>query len=190
MKLLSFFTLLFFIGACSSTYTEKVVHRMDDVDNKPSWASMQRVMYEKDGRIFVVGISTGSSTARVAGLAKISDNNARFEISRFIQNEMGFIFQNVEEGVEPGAELSHFFGTEISKTISHQIRSESRYYEKIQIKEPSGDLRIRTDMYSLISVKENVLKKLIRKTIEKNNQLSAEVKQKVTEHLNKKIDTL
>jgi hypothetical protein len=163
---------------------------MDNLDSKPKWASLAKTMYEKEGRVYVVGMTTGSSTARVSSLSKIADNNARFEISRFIQNEMGFIFQNVEEGTEGGAELSHFFGTEMSKTVTHQIRSESRYFEKVQVEEPTGEVRVRTDMYSLISIKKNNLKKLIRETIRKNNKLSVAVKNKVMEHLNKKIDAL
>jgi hypothetical protein len=181
--------LLQLISCASSGFKETVVKTMDDKD-RPSWASFEKVMYENDGKVYIVGIAEASENARLQGLSKIADNNARYEISRFINNEMGFIFQNAEEGLDQGSELSHFFGTEISKVMAHGIKTESRYYEKVLIQKPNEEPEVRTKMYSLTSIEQHTLKKLIKQSIQKQNNLSAELKAKVLDHLNSKIDTL
>ena len=129
MKKLTLTLLLSTLVSCASTYNEKVVKRMDNLDDKPAWATLSNVMYEQDGTVYIIGYSTGSEDARIPALSRIADNNARFEISRYIKNEMGFFFQNVEEGTQ-GAELSTFMGRSFQSRSVITLRQPSATTKK------------------------------------------------------------
>lgn len=188
MKTFIMITLLSLLTSCASNYLEKVVKRMDNVSTKPQWASLANNMYVKDGHIYVVGYTTGEEDVRISALSRIADNNARYEISRYIKNEMGFFFQNVEEGTQ-GAELSTFYGTELSKSVSSQTKTSNRYYEKVLVTLPDGEKKVRTDVYSLTVISEKQLKKLVHQAFKQENRVSEEVKTMVAERLLRSIES-
>ena len=186
---MKFIILSLILSSCASSYKERVIETMDQKD-RPEWADLTKTMYEKKGKIYALGISESPIDSRISALIRIADNNARYEISRFIQNEMGFIFQNVEEGTSGGSELSHYFSTEVSKTLVSGIASESRFYEKILKTNADGDKDLNYRTYALVSIKKGDLKRSVRRAMEKENQLSNALKAKVLDHLNTKIDSL
>lgn len=179
---------LLFMMSCSSL-TEQVVQRIDDIDEKPKWATIAKSTWMENGRMYAVGLHEASAGARIPALVRVSDNNARFEISRKITNEMAFILQNMEEGVEEGASLTRFYGAEVSKMISHGINQEKRYWEKVLVPGLDGkELKIRT--YSLVSISQGELTKAIRDALNKDRGLDPKIKEQMTEHLARELNKL
>jgi hypothetical protein len=85
MKNLILLFVLIAITACGSM-GEKVVVRMDDMDESPKWATLSKTMFKKKGRVYAVGFAELPIESRISAAVRVSDNNARFEISREIQD--------------------------------------------------------------------------------------------------------
>ena len=177
-------------GCSSSNYKEVVVSSSNSDNQKPEWANIEKSVYEKDGLIMAVGLAEGKAEASVASLMRVSDHNARAEIFRLIENEIGIIFETAEENADGGRDIFRYFGSEMAKGIVQDLRIESRYYQKIarNMGEKNIDSKFVTEVYSLASIKSSVLKELIRKTAEKRDGMTPEFKQKLLEHINNKID--
>ncbi|POB13866.1 hypothetical protein [Halobacteriovorax sp. DA5] len=186
MKLPILAIALFGLFSCSSM-KEKVIERIDGLDEKPSWATISKPTYSKDGKFYAVGISEGAGNASISALGRISDNNAKTELTRIVSNQIGVVLQNVEEGTD-GANLSRFIGTEKSTLISRKIIPEKRYWEKVQIPDNSGEDQLKVRMYSLVSIDEPLLRKMIQESLNQNKEISKELKQKVDSQLDKLMD--
>ena len=182
------FILLLCLTSCAS-YKDQVLSSMEGKD-KPKWASLSKTITEKKGKLYIVGYSEGRASNRISSMLRISDNNARFEIAREISNQMNFIYQNLEEGVESGGQLSRFYGTEVSKHLSHGIRQEERYWEKVRTIDEDGEAIIRLRVYSLISFKQSDLKKAIRRVINEKKQITKAIKEKIDAHMITEIDKM
>ena len=120
MKLLTFLSTLvltIIISSCAS-YKDRVVQRMDDLEEKPSWASLHTTTFAKNGKLYSVGFSEGSGSAKISPLLKLASHNARTKLTREVANNIGVVYQAVEEGTD-GGELSRYIGTEkVSSTYS------------------------------------------------------------------------
>ncbi len=189
MNKMILFLFAFLFTACSSI-GERVLVRMDDVGQRPDWATLSKTTFPKDGKIMVVGYTEVPADARVSSAVKLADNNARFEISRMITNDMGFIFQNLKEGVLEGGDLSRFYGMEISKTIASDTVTEKRYWEKVETFDSYGEKVYKLRIFSLISVKTSTLRRAIAKANATQNEISPELKKEVTDHLQAEIRKL
>jgi hypothetical protein len=179
---------LFLLTSCASM-KDTVVSSMEDQE-RPKWATLSQTITTKKGKIYVVGFTEGLASDRVSALFRVSDNNARFEISREISNQMNYIYQNLEEGVQEGGQLSRFYGTEVSKYLAHGIRQEKRYWEKVRTIDENGDPVIKLRLYSLISMRESDLKKAIRETITQKREITKAIKQKIDAHMISEIDRM
>ncbi|GAB4416660.1 MAG: hypothetical protein OHK0056_25130 [Bacteriovoracaceae bacterium] len=188
-KTLLLATLLIFTS-CSSALKEKVLVRSDDLDERPSWAQTETTMFIKEGRIYVVGLAEHDVNSRIPAVARIADNNARFEISRQITDDLAYIFQNMEEGVSEGADLSRFYASEISKHMAHGIRQEKRYWEKLQTFDAEGEKALKLRVYSLASIKESDLKRAISDVMNKDNKLDPRLKEQINNHISREIEKL
>jgi hypothetical protein len=189
MKTLPLLLLIIFVTSCSSI-SEKVISRMDNVDEKPSWATLSKTMFVKEGKVFSVGLTEANAGSRVSALSRVADNNARFELSRTIIDESSFIFQNMEEGAEEGGQLSRFYGNELSKHVSHGVRQEKRYWEKIQTFDEHGDKVFRIKLFSLVSIKESDLKKAVKRALNKEQGISPKMKEAIDNHITSQIKGL
>ncbi len=191
-QIVCLFTLIFVVlslPGCSSI-GEKVLVRMDGESERPSWATLSKTTFTKEGKIMVVGYAEVPADAQIGAAMKLSDNNARFEISRRITNDMGFIFQNLKEGVLNGGDLSRFYGMEISKVLSSGTVTEKRYWEKVQTFDSYGEKLYKLRLFSLVSIKGSTLRKAIAKANAKQNDISPELKKEITEHLQTEIRKL
>ncbi len=186
---ITLFLIAFVFTACSSI-GERVLVRMDDVSEKPEWATLAKTTFPKDGNIMVVGYVEVPADARISAAVKLADNNARFEVSRMITNDMSFIFQNLKEGVLDGGDLSRFYGMEISKTIASDTVTEKRYWEKVETFDSYGEKVYKLRIYSLISIKSSTLRKAIAQVNAKQNDITPELKKEITDHLQAEIRKL
>ena len=184
-----FLATLILTVSCSSV-SERVITRMDDLSEKPKWASISKVMFADKGKVFSVGYSEGLADNRVSALSRIADNNARLEISRNILNETGFIFQNIEEGINEGGQFSRFYGNELSKSITHGVRQERRYWEKVKTFDESGDVIFKVRVYSLISIEEKDLRKAIKMSLTKKKEISPKMREAIDNHITSQIKSL
>ncbi|MCK5882762.1 MAG: hypothetical protein KAG61_03670 [Bacteriovoracaceae bacterium] len=187
--LLYIITLISFIS-CSS-FSEKIVSRMDGADERPEWASEGKAMYEKNGRLYAVGYTEVSGDARVSSAMRVADNNARHEVARLITNTTSYMFQNAEEGVDGGAEMARFYGNELSKYQSHGTRQESRYWERVLTFDSNEEKVLKLRIYSLVSLTKKDVKKAIKLALQKNKQkISPEMQKAVDNHMTAQIQTM
>ncbi len=186
---IALFLFTFVFTACSSI-GERVLVRMDDVSSRPEWATLSKTTFPKEGKIMVVGYAEVPADARISAAVKLADNNARFEVSRMITNDMGFIFQNLKEGVLDGGDLSRFYGMEISKTLASDTVTEKRYWEKVETFDSYGEKVYKLRLYSLISIKSSTLRRAIAKANAKQNDITPELKKEITDHLQSEIRKL
>jgi len=107
-----------------------------------------------------------------------------------VTDDLGFIFQGLEEGISEGGQLNRFFGNELSKIIAHGIATEKRYWEKIQTFDETGERIFKIHVYSLVSIKESMLKKLVKRAMDKVDKISPEMKKKASEILDAQITKL
>ena len=191
-QVLFLFSLIFVMAlmpSCSSI-GEKVLVRMEGETERPSWATLSKTTFTKEGKIMVVGYAEVVADAQIGAAMKLSDNNARFEISRRITNDMGFIFQNLKEGVLDGGDLSRFYGMEISKTIASDTVTERRYWEKVQTFDSYGEKVYKLRLFSLVSIKSSTLRRAVANANAKQNEISPELKKEITDHLQTEIRKL
>jgi hypothetical protein len=57
MRYLVFGFLLAIITGCSSIPRDEVISRIDNLDDKPSWATISKPTYFKDGKVYAVGFA-------------------------------------------------------------------------------------------------------------------------------------
>jgi hypothetical protein len=183
MKTFILMSIIFVFVSCSSS-PQKVVYRMDDVGSKPDWATLSKSVWKKDGKYFAVGRADADNSANVTALARVADNNAKTELSRMIQNEVGVQFQNGAEGVH-GAGLVKFIGTESSLVNTQELIVEDRYFEKVAIDNGTEVPTMETHFYSLVSIPTSTVQKLFKDKEDSNvselKQVSEEFKNQVTE---------
>ena len=190
MKTLLIILVIVLGASCSTVFQERVLVRSDDLSERPSWAQVGVTNFVKEGRLFVVGLAEHDVNSRIPAVARIADNNARFEISRMITNDLAFIFQNMEEGVGEGGDLSRMYASEISKHMAHGIRQEKRYWEKVQTFDSEGERVVKLRVYSLASIKESDIKRAISEVISKDSKLDPQIKEQINGHISREIEKL
>lgn len=187
MKLLCSLFLVILVSACSTTnYSDRTVARMNDVSSKPSWASIEKPVYRKNGKVYAIGFADATGSARVSALSRVSDNHARLEIIRLVQNSIGLVYQNVDEGVT-GEGTPRFVGTEKASVVTSNLIPEKRYYEKVLVTTEDGERVLRLHMYSLVSIKENSLRRHVRLALQQDRKVSAALQQQVDNQLQQLI---
>jgi hypothetical protein len=187
MKYLILGSLLAIIAGCSSIPRDEVISRIDNLDEKPSWATISKPTYFKDGKVYAVGFAEAEGDARVSALGRIADNNSKSEISRLVNNKIGVAFQNVEEGTG-GSGLSRFVGTEKSYVNTNEIIPEKRYWEKVKVYDENEKPSIKLRMYSLTYIERTTLKKLIKRGLASEKGISKDLKQKVDNQLDRLLE--
>lgn len=150
MKKLFIFATLSILTACSST-NYKVIEKMND-SSKPSWADLSKTTWKEDGKMWAIGFAEGDQGASLSALARISDNNAKTELTRMISNDIGAVLQNTSEGVNSQSDQTRWIGTEKSQVWSNQVTPEKRYYEKKLYSNGTDTPTLKVEYYSLVSI--------------------------------------
>ena len=180
---------LFLLNACASV-GERTIVRMKGHSEAPEWATLSQSTYIKSDRLYSVGFTEVNAGARISAAFRVSDNNARFEISREVTNDMAFIFQNLEEGLDDSGTLARFYGTEVSKLIVQNIRQEKRYWEKVQSFDESGEVIYKLRLYSLVSIKKSDLRKAVKMSLDKGKGITPSIKNQIDLHITKEIQKI
>jgi hypothetical protein len=162
------------LTSCASIYKEQVVAKMEEKE-RPEWASLSSPYFVKNSKVYYVGVAEASSSSRIPALMRVSENNARSEISKEINNQINVVFQNVQEDLSEGGQFARLYSSEVSKFLAHGLRTEERYWEKIYIQDIKNGEKLITRSYSLISIHLSDLKKAIREAHTKT-QISPAIK--------------
>lgn len=163
MKNLILLTLTLTLAACSSS-RYKVVESLNDKDT-PSWASLGKTTWKKDGKVYAVGVAEGVEPDRVTGLLRISDNNAKGEITRLIATEVGVDFKNIEAGLRGEGSFS-FIGSEKSMVSIQELGPEDRHFDKLQLKD-NENAPIKIYSYSLFAIPEQTFNYFVQEARQK-----------------------
>lgn len=180
--LLSLTTLVFV--SCSST-GERTIASMDG-NNRPSWATQEKALTVKDGKVLILGFKELEADAKISAAFRLSDNAARADLSKIINTQFSTILQNLEEGVGDEGELVRAYSSEVSKLSVRELRVTSRYWEKVQSIDRDGEPTFRLRVYSLAEIPEAKLKKLVREALSKD-AIPPEVKKQVLDHFEGEI---
>jgi hypothetical protein len=172
--------------SCSSL-SEKTLSSMDDKD-RPAWANQEKVVSVKDGKMLILGFQEVPADAKISAAFRLSDNSARTELSKMVDNQFSSVFQNLEEGLGDDGNLSRFYASEVSKNVLRELKIASRYWEKVQSFDRDGLKTFRLRVYSLAEIPEVNYKRLVRERIEKD-KIDPEVKKQVLGHFENEINS-
>src|SRR5690606_1534944 len=165
-------TLVF--SACSSL-SEKVVSSQEG-NSRPSWASQDKAVTVKDGKLLILGFQELDADAKLSAAYRLADSSARGELSKMVENQFSSIMQNLEEGVQDDS-LTRYYSSEVSKNMLREIKITNRFWEKVQTFDSEGEKVFRLRVYSLAEIPEAKYKKLVRESISQDkDKIDPEVK--------------
>jgi hypothetical protein len=149
------------LTSCATIYKEEVVATMEKKE-RPQWASLSTPYFVKDSKVYYVGVAEANASARIPQLMRVSENNARSEISKEVNNQINVVFQNVQEDLGDGGQIARLYSSEVSKFLAHGLKTEERYWEKVYIQDVKNGEKLITRTYSLISMRVSDLRKAVR----------------------------
>lgn len=184
------------VCACSSKppvkgYMEDEILSTSNDKSQPSWADETKPFYIEDGKVYSVGLTTLRGDERPEAGMRISENNARANIARAIQNRMEFIFQNAEENSDYDSRQARYIGSEVSSLTSSAITVQGHWYKRYATSDEDGSRRIVYKIYSLVTMPEDELKKAINKAVNHRvveQKLSPTFQEQVDRHWDKFIE--
>lgn len=158
------------VCACSSKppvkgYMEDEILSTSNNKSQPDWADETKPFYIENGKVHSVGLTTLLGSERPEAGMRISENNARANIAKIIQNRMEFIFQNSEENAAFDSTQSKYIGSEVSSLTSSSIMVKGHWYKRYATSEEDGSRRIYYKIYSLVTMPEEELKRAIDRAI-------------------------
>jgi hypothetical protein len=184
MKHLILLTITLTFASCSSL-SEKTIARMDD-DSKPSWATQEKALNVKDGKMQILGFSELDADAKISAGYRMADSMARGELSKMVENQFSSMFQNLEEGTTDDGNLSRYYASEVSRNMLRELKISKRYWEKVETFDRDGAKTYRLRVYSLAEIPESHYKKLVREKIQ-HEKIDPEVKKQVLGHFENEI---
>lgn len=170
--------------SCSSLGDRKIAS-MDDV-SKPDWTNQQKSVSLKDGKIRILGFNEVSADAKISAAMRLSDNSARSELSKMIENNFSTITQALEEGLTDEGGLTRTYSAEVSKTVIRELPIVQRYWEKVLVTDADGEKTIRLRTYSMAEIPESKFKKMIKEKLDKD-KIDPAIKQQVQNHFESEI---
>jgi hypothetical protein len=181
------------IAACSSTpknptaenTPDKVVSRINDASERPSWLNETRPFEIKNGSVTSLGQTTIPGDNRVEAAYMIAENNAKGSICSAIESRLDFVFQNAEEGTTVDSNQVRRIGAEACKLTISSIHTGNRYWEKVAMTTDSGERVTRYKVFATAEMPESDFKKAVLNAIRKQEGkagISADFGKKVDEH--------
>lgn len=152
--------------ACSSTpatkgYEDDKTLSTLNGQSQPDWADESKPFFIRDGKAYSIGFTTLRGDDRPEAGLRVSENSARGNFAKAVEDRMEFVFQNAEENAGMDSTQAKFIGSEVSRLTSHSIRVESHFWKRYAQSSESGDRHIYYKVYSLVTMPENDLKKAI-----------------------------
>jgi hypothetical protein len=145
----------------SETEPDKVIARIDSLDERPSYISEAEPFRIENGAVVSTGMTTLPASDRAEAGYRIAQNSAKAAIAGAIEQRLEFIFQNAEEGTSIGATQARYIGAEASKLVTRSIRPGKNYWEKIATTTDSGERVTQYKVFSTIHMPEADFKRAI-----------------------------
>lgn len=154
------------LSACSSSpgvkgYEDNKTLATANGRSQPDWADETVPFKISGGKVFSVGVATLRGDQRPEAGARVSENNARANFAKAIENRMEFVFQNAEENSSLDSTQMRYIGSEVSSLTSHSMTQEGTWWIRYAQSEDDGSRRIYYKIYSLVTMPEEDLKKAI-----------------------------
>lgn len=163
------------LTACSSTPTQtlqlpenqsdQVLSRIDNLSARPSWLTESERFKIQDSKVIALGQTEIPATDRVDAAYRIAQSNARAEIAKAIEQKLGIVFQNAEEGTSVGANQVQYIATEASKLTTSSIRNSQVYWEKVSKYVDTSHREIRYLVYATATMPEVDFNKAVKEAI-------------------------
>lgn len=167
----------------SETQPDKVISRINDLSERPSWLNETRPFEIKNGAVISLGQTTIPGDNRVEAAYLIAENSAKGSLCNSIESRLEFIFQNAEEGTAIDANQVRRIGAEACKLTSSNIRIGNRYWEKVASTTDSGERVTRIRVFATAEMPESEFKKAIIEAAKKQQG-----KPGISEDFAKKVD--
>ena len=141
------------ISGCATTGVS-VLERSDNLSSAPSWATMTKASYKKEGNNYFVGYVTVDGQSSPSAAMNASDEKALSSPMQSLVNQ--FMDQN-----QVGEDLQNTTGQRIISSLRSEripmpsLQITSRYWERVQIPEGEGGSRTELRVYSLAEVSES-----------------------------------
>ncbi|MEN0059632.1 MAG: hypothetical protein AAGB31_12405 [Bdellovibrio sp.] len=183
-------TAAFTVG-CSSTPTmpngqkfEKDVTLSTSNDRpQPEWADETNPWIIKSGKVYSVGVTTLRGDERPEAGMRVSENSARANYAKAIENRMEFIFQGSEENASFESTQFKWIGSEVSSLTSSAMTVEGHWWKRYAQTQEDGSKRIFYKIYSLVTMPESDLKKAVFAAVNKGT-----TQHKLSDSFKKQVD--
>ncbi len=145
---------------------EVVVASMND-ESMPSWArkASERSLYEADGQVISVSMTTLSGDSRIDAGFKIGELNAKAALAKTLESRIESFTQLAEEGVDYSGQQLRSVTTEAAKITASNMRPGHRYYQKVAVTDDSGTPHTELRFWAEVSLsKENFRKAILDAT--------------------------
>lgn len=199
MKFLKIAPLLLLISACSSSpklangqkYEKDEVLATANDKSQPDWADDTQPFVIKNGKVYSVGVTTLRGDDRPEAGQRISENAARANFAKAIENRMEFTFQHAEENTSFEGTQAKWIGAEVSSLTSHSMTVEGHWWKRYAQSLEDGSRRIFYKVYSLVTMPESDLKQAIFAAVHKGvdaHKLSDGFDKQVTNQWNRFVE--
>lgn len=181
------------IVACGvKDYKDKVIARSDNLSSRPKWVKESQIQTASGDYLYFIGQARiPAERANISMGYRIAENNAKNTIASIINQNLTYIFQNVEEGTSIGSNQIHFVATESAKMLASKIIPSDRYWEKVLTTiNSSNDKEVIYLIFSRVKIKESDMKSAIERTLTKNSGISEELKNKALTQWDNMVDEM
>ena len=138
------------LAACSSlpkqvetatpeTQPDKVLARIDDMKERPSWVQESKPFRQEDDKIVSQATTQIPGDHQVEAAYRICFNSAKGNIATAIEQKLQFIFQQSSEGTERDHSTANFIGSEMATMTASSLRPTNQYFEKVATTSDSGE---------------------------------------------------
>lgn len=145
-KLTLLFAIYVISGCSSAPYVgqqnigrEIVVTSMNG-ETLPSWAkkASERSLYEEDGNIVSVSLSTLPGDSRIDAGFKIGELNAKAGLAKTLETRIESFTQLADEGTDFDGQQLRTLTTEAAKITASNMRPGRRFYQKVAVTDDAG----------------------------------------------------
>jgi len=178
------------LTACSSSMSDKVIARSDELSSRPEWAREEKAIVVKKGDMFITSAATvRSDHANISQGYRIAENQIKTDLSNAIKTEIKTNFVNAQEGLEGDRFRAEFLSIEKSEIAFSGLTPENRYWEKVLVSNADGDKDIEYRFFTRMKMKETDFKNQMKRFLNGNKGLSAEFNKRATDTVNEFLNS-
>lgn len=184
---------LLLICSCATTPSKpeykasEVIERIGGKDKTPDWASGETAMYEERGNVVFINSITMAGNSRPDACLKVVDLDARTSMLRHIKDNITTSGQVDEASAADDASFQSLTAF-LSQGSVQGAKVDSRYWEKVEESDESGERILRVKCAVKLSVKKTELARQLRQAT--GNQGNPEMRKKLIEAQGNFIESL